>query len=111
MIDGFWTITFSGVPNFLGGGTACLTKNRIFGGDSQYFYTGLYDIKDGKITAMIQVTSFVPAPVTVFGTQEKHFNLRLEGIVGEDTIKGAAIRPENSNLRLQLTLTKRSDLP
>src|SRR5258705_6225077 len=111
MVDGFWTVEFEGIPNFLGGGVAVLTRNRLFGGDSQYYYTGLYDTKDGTITAMIQISSFVPAAVTVFGTNEKQFGLRLDGAVNEKLINATAVRSDHTSVRLRMTLTKRAELP
>jgi hypothetical protein len=33
------------------GGVAVLETNRIFGGDSGYYYLGTYSIKDGQIEA------------------------------------------------------------
>jgi len=110
MIDGLWTVEFEGVPNFLGGGIIVLSKNRLYGGDSQYFYTGLYDLKGSNITAMVQVNAFVAAPESVFGTREKQFPIQLSGVVQDKQIKGLAIRPDNPKFQIQLTLRKRADL-
>lgn len=111
MIDGLWTVEFEGVPNFLGGGVVFLFKNHLYGGDSQYFYVGLYDVKDGNVSAMVQVSSFVPAPETVFGTKERQFSIQLTGTLRDKQISGIAIRPDNPALRIRATLTKRSELP
>src|SRR5258705_11671607 len=111
MMDGLWTVEFEGVPNFLGGGVVVLANNRLYGGDSQYYFTGLYDIKDGGMTALVQVTSFVPAAVTVFGTQEKQFSLQITGTVREDIVKATGTRVDNPSLGLPMTLRKRSNFP
>ncbi|MFY9907103.1 MAG: GrlR family regulatory protein [Terriglobales bacterium] len=111
MIDGLWTVEFEGVPNFLGGGVVVLAGNRLYGGDSQYYYTGLYDVKDGSFTAMAEITSFVPAPVTIFGTQEKQFGLRITGTIANDLIKATGARADNPSLRLTMTIRKRASLP
>jgi T3SS negative regulator,GrlR len=110
MLDGLWTLEFEGVPNFLGGGIVVLIGNHLYGGDSQYYYNGLCDVKNGKITGMVQINAFVPAPETVFGTHERQFSIQLAGTVEEKEIKATVIRSDNPSLRLQLTLNKRADL-
>jgi len=111
MIDGLWTVEFEGVPNFLGGGIIVLSKNHLYGGDSQYFYTGLYDVKESHITAMVQVSAFVPAPESIFGTREERFSIQLSGEVGERHMKGKGVRADNPSMQIQLTLKKRAELP
>ena len=111
MVDGLWTVEFEGIPNLLGGGIVFLLQNHLYGGDSQYFYTGLYDIRGDAIKAMVHVTAFVAAPETVFGTNERQFSLELTGTLRERQITGTATRPDNPNLRIRVALTKRSELP
>lgn len=110
MVDGFWTVLFEGVPNFLGGGVAVFLGNHIYGGDSQYFYTGLYDVKGSKISALLQITAFVPAPVNAFGTGEKMFSLQFDGIVEGNYIKGVGQRPDAPGVQLRMSLARRSEL-
>jgi len=111
MVDGLWTVEFEGVPNFLGGGVAVLANNRVYGGDSQYYYSGLYDIKEETLTAMLQIAAFVPAAVTIFGTHERQFSLQLTGTVKDDIIKATGTRADNPSLRLPMTLRKRTSFP
>jgi hypothetical protein len=111
MLDGLWTVEFQGVPNFLGGGVAVLAGNRLYGGDSQYYYTGLYDLKDRSITALVEVTAFIPGATTIFGTQEKKFGLRLNGTISENVIDAIGTRADNPSLRLPVTLRKKTSFP
>jgi len=62
---------------------------KIFGGDSQYYYLGQYEIKDEKISGQIEVTHFGNEPLSVFGPA-KNFTLRISGQVHESamTIEG-----------------------
>jgi T3SS negative regulator,GrlR len=94
MVDGFWTVEFDGVPGFLGGAIAVLTKNHVVGGDSQYFYIGLYDVKDALLSALIQVTAFVPGATTIFGSKDRTFSIQITGQVSEQVITGTAMRPD-----------------
>jgi hypothetical protein len=111
MLDGLWTAEFQGISNFFGGAVVILNNRRLYGGDSQYYYTGFYDVKDRTLTALIQVAAFVPGATTIFGTQERNFTIQLSGTVGENFINVVGTRPELPNLRLSIALTKRADLP
>ena len=111
MLEGFWTAEFQGIANFFGGAVVILIGSRLYGGDSQYYYTGFYDVKDKTLTGLLQVTAFVPGATTVFGTHERNFTIHLNGTIGENFINAVGIRPDNPNLRLPIALTKRADLP
>jgi hypothetical protein len=110
MVDGLWTIQFEEVPDFLGGAVVVLQGNHLYGGDSQYYYTGLYDLKGDLVTAMVQVKSFVPAAETVFGTRESQFSIQLNGKVHGDEIRAVAVRPDLPDLRLKVTLVRKTGL-
>ncbi len=111
MIDGFWTVEFEGVPNFLGGAVAVLTKNRIFGGDSQYYYSGFYEVKSGALTALIQVAAFIPGATTVFGSRDRSFSIQISGNADGQTITGLAVRSDMPTHKLNVILRKRAELP
>lgn len=110
-LDGLWTAEFGGIPNFLGGGVIVVVDNRIFGGDSDYYYTGLMNVSDARISAVVEVTSFVPVPSSIWGTPEKKFTVRLSGVhVSPNHMSCKLNRTEFPNVTIPVELTKRADL-
>jgi hypothetical protein len=111
MVDGFWTVEFQGIPNFLTGGVATLFRNRIFGGDSEYFYLGTYGVNGSEIVANIQAIAFIGGARNVFGTAEKHFSISLVGSVQGSAIIAKGSRSDAPQHSIVMRLTKRADLP
>jgi len=110
-VEGLWTTQFEGVPNFLGGGVVMLLNGRIYGGDSEYFYSGLYSQTGPKFEAMVEVKAFAPAPTSVFGLKEQQFSVRIQGDIIGDNIAAIGMRPDFPQARLSMRLKKRADFP
>jgi hypothetical protein len=58
-LEALWSVVFL-TPNStrLNAGVVVFETNRIFGGDSWYYYTGTYQGKGGKLTAKIRSTHY-----------------------------------------------------
>src|SRR6266436_9114326 len=111
MVDGFWTAEFIGIPGLVGGGVVVLSKGKLVGGDSQYYYTGGYTEENGTFEARVNVTAFVAQPMSAFGTNEQNFGLNLSGVVGPTVINANGSRVENPRMTMKIRLTRRGDLP
>ena len=53
-IEALWSLKFGTIDDS-GAGVTVFETERIFGGDSFFFWTGHFKIKDGKITARVRV--------------------------------------------------------
>ena len=111
MVDGFWTVEFIGIPGFTGGGVVLLSKGKLLGGDSQYYYTGQYTENKDTLDAHVIVNAFVAQPASVFGTNEQKFGLNLSGAIGSQVINANGSRAENPKMTMKLRLTRRGDIP
>ncbi len=76
--DGLWAVEFISTMNRSGKGVIVLSKKRLLGGDSGYYYTGSYDINNGVITADIIVIRHDPNWLSVFGNIDS-FKLSFSG--------------------------------
>jgi len=106
---GFWIVQFTGVQGF-GWGVLTLINGRVFGGDSMMLYTGSYTQEGTTLRASVHVKAHanVPGIQSVMGRNE--FDLELSGTLQGNTITGSGTIP-GTQLRLNTTLTKHSELP
>lgn len=85
---------------------------RLFGGDSEYYYAGRYEIENMVLSARMEVFLYGNASHAVFGSGN-HFRIdfggRLEGNVVRDVITFAARRSDD-DIAFEIRLTKREPL-
>ena len=69
--EALWAVYFgdagdsSGLrPGSANAGVAVLETQRIFGGDSQYYYLGTYEVEKDRMTATVTITHFNGEPWT-----------------------------------------------
>ena len=73
-IEGLYVVEFGDVAiggqtyTYWNGGVAVLETNRIFGGDSGYYYVGNYTIKDGQFEATVKIVKHNPTWEDAFGS-------------------------------------------
>jgi hypothetical protein len=58
-LEALWSVIFlTPESTRLNAGVIVLETNKLFGGDSWYYYTGKYQTKNGKLTARIKSTHY-----------------------------------------------------
>jgi hypothetical protein len=112
MREALYLVKFGDVENGqrLNGGVAVLETNRIFGGDSGYFYLGTYTLKDGEITATVEVTKHDPEWRNAFGDDARVFKLQITGQVDGQDIVGT-MRRLDTGQTLPIALLYTARLP
>ncbi|HZR35471.1 MAG TPA: GrlR family regulatory protein [Nevskia sp.] len=83
MIEGMWAVYFgaeAGGGHRIGAGVVTLESERVFGGDSNYYYTGSYAVKDSRVTAEIRVRHYFGDRNNVFGPVEEII-LQVTGVL------------------------------
>ena len=94
MEEGLYIVTF-GVPGFFARGVAVLETNRFYGGDSVYYYSGEFNVKDDSFTGRGRVVVHTPGIATIFGSFEPDQRILIAGKVKDGKITGT-IRPEGA---------------
>lgn len=108
-IEALWTVEFVSNAGGYGGGAVVFETNRLFGGDSQYYYLGTYNISNGRVNAELDVIHFAGEPESIFDSA-KHFSLNVEGELGNPMdLTGHVVG--SPNLTISLNFTRRADLP
>ena len=101
---------FAGIE-YRNGGVVILETNRIFGGDSGYYYLGDFSIFGDRFAASVRITKHNPAFANVFGDDATQFEIRVLGIVSDDSIVATMERLDRPGLRLPLRLKRMALLP
>lgn len=109
MIEALWSVEFVAQNGNIGGGVAVFESGRILGGDSSYFYTGSYRVKNGSVEAEVNVTHYFGQLNNIFGNYES-VTLTLAGQIHEQqfTVSGTAQEPQG---QVAIRLTRRAELP
>jgi hypothetical protein len=59
-VEALWTVDFdSAAGGWVNGGIAVLETGRVFGGDSQFYYLGNYEVSGKQITATVAVKQYI----------------------------------------------------
>ena len=68
-LEGLWAVRFESSSRFVGagGGVVVFETNRVFGGDSGWYYLGEYKVINGEIEASMEVRHHGENLLTIFG--------------------------------------------
>lgn len=117
MLEALWGIYFGDAhapgmqPGNSNAGTVVLETDRVFGGDSQYYYLGRYEAKDGTITGEATITHFNGPINTAWGTADKQFKVAFDGQIGENVIDGFMWPPQAPQMKLPIKMVRMAELP
>lgn len=117
--EALWAVYFGDVsdpsrldPGHTNAGVAVLETQRIFGGDSQYFYLGSYEVEKDRITAAVTITHFNGEGWSAFGGPLKgSMKLRLEGRRQGNEVRGHMWPEHHPGVKLPAMLQRLADLP
>jgi hypothetical protein len=112
MVEALYVLEFGDVrsPDFRNGGVVVLETNRVFGGDSGYYYVGNYEVTGDKIGGSLRVVRHNPAWPNVFGDSATSFDVTFHGSISGDIISGWMDRKDAAG-HLPVQLTKKAALP
>lgn len=81
-VEALWTVDFDTAAGTVNTGVVILETLRIFGGDSESYYRGRYELLGQQITATVEVTRYrVGAVLTAWGDNAPVFQVRLTGTI------------------------------
>lgn len=112
--EALYTVEFGDIAtsgHYRNGGVAVLETNRIFGGDSGYYYLGDYEMKDGTLSGTVRVVKHNPSWTNAFGDASPAFTIVFSGKMNNGVIEGMMQRTDMQGLTLPLRLTWREALP
>ena len=93
---------------YVNGGVAVLDGNRVFGGDSGFYYNGHFSIQDDQISATVKVTRHNPDwHQNAFADTAGSFTVQLRGKIKDGVMNGAM---ERNGVQLPVRLTWKENL-
>lgn len=93
------------------GGVVLLKSDRIFGGDSGYYYVGDYSADDKTFEASVKVVKHDPTAQDAFGDRSASFNLSVRLAIGDGRMEGHMERLDHPGVQLPVRLIWKEDLP
>lgn len=99
----------------LAGVVVVLEGQRIIGGDSQYFYVGNYEVKDGTVQGDIEVNRYgSDPPPPIFGSLGafgRKFHVKVSGRHRNRLIELQRHVVEDPKRKFVVSLSKKAGLP
>jgi hypothetical protein len=109
-VEALWLVQFITNQGNYGGGMAAFAMDRIFGGDSQYYYLGTYLAVRGAIVGEVEVVHYAGPPSPVFGLL-KHVRAKIFGQYSRSRMALSGHLIEDPSQNIIIRLTKRAELP
>lgn len=118
MLEGLWTATFAsdidgfgeGSPSD-GSGIVIFERNRIFGGDAFYYYTGNYEmVAENRFKGLLHVTRYIDNARSIFGNLSE-FDLDFIAEINDKEIIATGFLVQFKTATFAAKLIKRADLP
>jgi hypothetical protein len=112
-IESLYVVEFGDVAGagYRNGGVVILETNRVFGGDSGYYYLGDYEVFGHQFTASARVTKHNPVWANAFGDDAIQFEIRVFGLIKDEIILANMERVDRPGFSLPLRLIRRAALP
>ncbi|MGD2075303.1 MAG: hypothetical protein PVI91_12325 [Gammaproteobacteria bacterium] len=111
MLEAVWSVEFLSNENRVAGGVVVFETGRVFGGDSNYYYLGTYETREGKITAQVTITNFTGITSLIFGEGLPEFSVQVEGTVSDGSFEVRGHLVENPDYEFGIVFKRQAELP
>ena len=88
-----------------------LDNGRAFGGDSQYFYNGYYELFGDKIRVEVKSQHYFGDSQTIFGDRSLIIHITAVGKIEGDQINGVIVRADKPEMTGGIHMVRRDRLP
>jgi hypothetical protein len=114
-IEALYVVEFgdvaTGGDSYRNGGVAVLETNRIFGGDSGYYYIRRFTITGNQFEANARIVRHNTSLPSAFGDNSLSFNIKVHGQINNGLMQGVMQRLDVPRVLLPMRLTWKEDLP
>lgn len=93
------------------GGVVVLKANRVFGGDSGYYYVGEYSADEKSLLISAKIVKHDPTAEDAFGDRSASFSIEARFALGDHKIEGHMARRDLPGVQLPVRLIRKEDLP
>jgi hypothetical protein len=112
-VEALYVTRFAAVPGGYGAGVVVLETDRLYGGDSMYYWIGTYRVEGNRITARATVRrhTAVANLGTIFGDAPETFEVELTGEFSGEDISCIMARSDMPGTGAAVILEYRERLP
>ncbi len=110
-LEALWTAEFGDEGGWMNGGVVVLETNRVFGGDSNYYYVGKFSAAATEIRAEVRAVHYQGEARDAFGGNETDYTVQLRGKQVGEVIEGEMYKTDKPQNTLRLRMTRRAELP
>jgi hypothetical protein len=108
-LEALWAVTFIASARNLGGGIVVFEGEKIFGGDSNYYYVGSYKAAGNVITADVAIIHHAGPYNKLFGPLPR-VDLTVKGTRHGKSIHGECTAVHHPSLKARIQLKHLHDL-
>ena len=108
-LEALWAVTFIASARNLGGGIVVFETERVFGGDSNYYYVGSYKATGNDITAEVAIIHHTGPYSKLFGPLPR-VDLTVKGTRQGKSILGECTAVHHPSLKVRIQLKHLQDL-
>lgn len=110
-VEALWAVEFVTDNGNYSAGVVVFETGRVLGGDSVFFYTGDFTLKDNTIQANIKVRHHGKLPpMSVWKQNDPEFDVRISGTFSESAISATATRDDEPG-EMRMIFHRLEDLP
>lgn len=113
-LEALYVVQFGDVAlggHYRPGGVVVFKGNRLFGGDSGYYYVGEYSADAKTLQISAKIVKHDPTAEDAFGDRSASFDIESQMTIGEGFIEGHMERRDLPGIRLPVRLIWKEDLP
>ena len=113
-LEALWGVVYGDVSSLdqFNGGVVVFETNRIFGGDSCFYYTGTYNSSGADLSAQVKITHFSGPDLTAFGLQvSESLQIQIKATREGDKIFGTMWPVDQPDNCLAIIFVPLEDVP
>lgn len=110
-IEGLWTAKFGIAEQYINAGVVVLEKGKLYGGDSQYLYTGVFEVlNEEDVVSNIMVEHYHGQVHTAFNTSENRFTVSMFAKLQGNVVQGLLYKNSPPQSEIQIMLQRHKEL-
>jgi hypothetical protein len=111
MLEAVWSVEFVSHNYRVAGGVVMFENGRIFGADSNFYYLGTYETRDGKVTARLKFHNFTGITSLIFGEGLTEFSVQVEGNFSDDSFVANGHLVQDADYEFGIGFKRQAELP
>ncbi|MEZ5691839.1 MAG: GrlR family regulatory protein [Rickettsiales bacterium] len=112
-VEALYLVEFGDIASseYRNGGVVVFETNKVFGGDSGYYYVGSFEVKNGELLGQARITKHNPHWDNVFGDSVDSFEVDIIAKIDGVNIVGSMKRLDMPSFLLPIRFSRLEDLP